>query len=72
MRHGQRGFIYPHGFVRDRVNFGSKPERHDGGGGHRIDHASTIYQDLDDGISDFREGGEDGSAERVVQSLRLR
>ena len=46
MRQGQRGFIYPHGFVRDRVNFGSKPERHDGGGGHRIDHASTIYQDL--------------------------
>ena len=68
MCYRQRDVVNPHGFVGYGVDFRSKPKGWNGSGRHRIDNAPAIDQNLDDGVGDLSEGGEDGSAERVVGS----
>ena len=60
----------PHGLVRQWMDLGDKPECQDGGGCHRIDYTPTVDQDLDYGIGNLREGGEDGGMDRVFKGLQ--
>ena len=53
------------------MNLGCKPECRDGGGCDRIDHTPAVDQDLDYGVGDLHESGEDGSTDRVFSCLRL-